>query len=593
MRHKFIIVLGLLAFLGLYTLAVAQEWRTHVVSRGENLTEIAKRYGVTVPELMNWNELDDDQLLVGQKLLLPAEEREWYTIRRGDNLSKIAERFNLTVTDLKRLNDLRGSRIHPGRKLRLRAADTDAVVYVVRRGDSLSRIAGRHGTSVSNLKRINDLSNDRIYVGQKLRLRAVARSVHVVERGDALWEIAQAYGLTVSRLKDLNGLTSDRIYPGQALELDGETAPAPAVYTVRRGDNLNEIARLHQMSLRELRELNGIRGSLIHPGQSLKVRPLLGAPTAAPAAQTTQAFDWKQLTVAISGVHRIDTGNGPYYYEGPRAKHQHSKTYKEESSISPLVSYRHARKLINRFDEVLAAMPPLSRRLDGWHFVLDPGHGGIDPGAIVAGKDAKGDRFFIVEDEIVYDLSLRIYALLKLHGAEVTLTLISPNHLLRGSAPVTSTFVHDRNEVFNSLSWNRRDKPSTWPKGGQTYLNARVDIARTAFKNVPKNRQVFLSFHADNDAPSGNVVTLFYYQSSRRTDKVSRDFARKLLPDMGAGARAKGRAFGVLRNNPTPYKLLVEMRNLAFDDHIWAVRYEQLRQRDAQKVVKALLDALS
>ncbi len=593
MRHKFIIVLGLLAFLGLYTLAVAQEWRTHVVSRGENLTEIAKRYGVTVPELMNWNELDDDQLLVGQKLLLPAEEREWYTIRRGDNLSKIAERFNLTVTDLKRLNDLRGSRIHPGRKLRLRAADTDAVVYVVRRGDSLSRIAGRHGTSVSNLKRINDLSNDRIYVGQKLRLRAVARSVHVVERGDALWEIAQAYGLTVSRLKDLNGLTSDRIYPGQALELDGETAPAPAVYTVRRGDNLNEIARLHQMSLRELRDLNGIRGSLIHPGQSLKVRPLLGAHTAAPTTQTTQAFNWEDLTVAISGVHRIDTGNGPYYYEGPRAEHQHSKTYKEESSISPLVSYRHARKLINRFDEVLAAMPPLSRRLDGWHFVLDPGHGGIDPGAIVAGKDAKGDRFFIVEDEVVYDLSLRIYALLKLHGAEVTLTLISPNHLLRGSTPVSSTFVHDRNEVFNSLSWNRRDKPSTWPKGGQKYLTARVDIAKTAFKNVPKNRQVFLSFHADNDAPSGNVVTLFYYQSSRRTDKVSRDFARKLLPDMGAGARAKGRAFGVLRNNPTPYKLLVEMRNLAFDDHIWAVRYEQLRQRDAQKVVKALLDALS
>jgi len=410
MHHKFIIALSLLAFLGLQTLAVADEWRTHVVSGGENLTEIANRYGVTVHELMNWNELDDDQLLVGQKLLLPDEEREWYTIRRGDTLSKIAERFNMSVTDLKRLNDLRGSRIYPGRKLRLRAADSDAVVYVVRRGDSLSRIAGRHGTSVFNLKRINDLSRDRIYVGQKLRLRAVARSVHVVERGDALWEIAQAYGLTVSRLKDLNGLTSDRIYPGQALELDGEAAPAPAVYTVRRGDNLNEIARLHQMSLRELRDLNGIRGSLIHPGQSLKVRPLLGAHTAAPDAQTAQAFDWEHLTVAISGVHRIDTGNGPYYYEGPRARHQHSKTYKEESSISPLVSYRHARKLINRFDEVLATMPPLSHRLDGWHFVLDPGHGGIDPGAIVAGKDAQGGRFFIVEDEVVYDLSLRIYA---------------------------------------------------------------------------------------------------------------------------------------------------------------------------------------
>ncbi len=593
MHHKLIIGLCLLGLCALPVNAPAQEWRTHVVARGENLTEIAERYGVTVRELMNWNELDDDRLLVGQNLLLPDHDREWHVVRRGDNLSKIAERFDVTVTQLKRLNHLRGSRIVPGQKLRLRAADGETAVTVVRRGDTLSRIAGRHGTSVSALKRINDLKNDRIFVGQKLRLREVDRSVHIVERGDALWEIAEAYGLTVARLKDLNGLTSDRIYPGQELELNGEATPASATYTVRRGDNLNEIARLHQMSLRELRDLNGIRGSLIHPGQSLHVRPLLGSGTVPSEVPTTQTFDWENLLVAVSGVHRLETGNGPYYYEGPRANHQHSKTYKEESSISPLVSYRHARKLLERFDAVLNTAEPLSNRLDGWHFVLDPGHGGIDPGAIVAGKDAQGDRFYIVEDEVVYDIALRVYVLLKLHGAKVTLTLISPNHLLRGNAPVSSTFVHDRNEVFNSLAWNRANKPATWPKGGQKYLNARIDIAKTAFKNAPGNRQVFLSFHADNDPPTGNAVTLFYYQSSRRTDTVSRDFARKLLPAMGAGARIKGRALGVLRHNPTRYKLLVEMRNLAFDDHIWAVRYEQLRQRDAQKVVKALLDALS
>ena len=62
---------------------------------------------------------------------------------------------------------------------------------------------------------------------------------------------------------------------------------------------------------------------------------------------------------------------------------------------------------------------------------------------------------------------------------------------------------------------------------------------------------------------------------------------------MGAGAKTRGRSLGVLRNNPATYKLLVEMRNLAFDDHIWAVRYEQLRRRDAEKVVQALLNGLA
>jgi hypothetical protein len=54
-----------------------------------------------------------------------------------------------------------------------------------------------------------------------------------------------------------------------------------------------------------------------------------------------------------------------------------------------------------------------------------------------------------------------------------------------------------------------------------------------------------------------------------------------------------GKNLGVLRRNPARYKLLVEMRNLAYKDHIWAIRYDKLRQRDAEKVVKSLLDGLT
>lgn len=614
--------------------ARSQEWQTHKVARGENLTLIANRYRVTVQELRDWNELRSDELAIGQKLRIPQQDLEWYVVKPGDNLTEIAGRHRLPVDFLRKLNGLRSSTIHPGQKLRLLPSPVDEAVHVVRRGDSLSRIAQRHGTTIQRLQGINDLKDDRIFVGQQLRLREASAAVHIVERGDALWEIAAAYGITLARLKELNGLVSDQIYPGQELRLDGDSTPKLASYTVARGDNLNEIARLHQMSLHELRGLNGIKGSLIRPGQKLKVRPLLGGSTVAgvqdkaggkPAGNAAgkaagkersgdgstgdgnaggeetdgrdlpafaEALDWAGLTITVPNVARLEPENGPYFFHQPRAPRQSSGSYCEESPLSPAACYRNACLLLDHFDRTLQASTPLSDRLKGWTIVLDPGHGGIDPGTIVSGTDASGEKYYVVEDEYCYDLALRIYALLRLHGASATMTVLSPNHLLRGNSPQTSTFVHDRNEVFNDPDWNRSTRQDTHPMGGQKYLDQRKAIARRALKDAAANRTLFLSFHADNDPESGNVFSLFYFQNRSGADTASRDFAGRMLPAMGAGARTRGRNFGVLRQNPARFKLLVEMRNLAFDEHVWAIRYEQLRQRDAEKVVKALLDAV-
>jgi LysM repeat protein len=582
------LLVAAVVLLGAAWSAWAQEWETHVVRRGENLTVIARRYDVEVQQLRDWNDLRSDELAIGQRLRIPQRDLEYYVVRSGDNLTEIARTHDVTVDLLRRWNGLRSDVLQPGQRLRVRPTPMDEAVHVVRAGDALSTIAQRHGLTVARLKAINGLTSDRIFTGQKLRLKEADASVHIVENGDALWEIARAYGIPLSRLKEINGLTSDRIYPGQELKLNGAAAAVRATYKVRKGDSLTGIARLHQMSLSELRELNNLRGSVIHPGDVLRVRPVPGTPRRiAPGG-----VDWSSVKVEVPGVPMVHGPNGPYYFAPPQAYQQKSRNYFEESRISPPVAYRQARQLWESFAAKVDRMGRLSNSLAGWHFVLDPGHGGIDPGTIVRAKDENGKTFYIVEDEYVHDIALRVYVLLRLHGADVTLTLLSPNHLLRQSEPVTSTFVHDRNEVFNSASWNKRNRPSTWPKGGQTYLNARIDVAKRAFAGVPANRQVFLSFHADNVPAFGEVVSLFYYQDRHRTDTSSRDFARKLLPAMGAGARATGKSLGVLRHNPARLKLLVEMRNLAYEDHIWAIRYEELRQRDAEKVVQALLEAL-
>jgi len=597
MTRKFtiwIVVLGLLA--PAWPGVRAQEWQTHVVRRGENLTVIADKYGATVQDIRDWNDLRSDELAIGQHLRIPEPDTEWYVVRRGDSLSEIAEAHDVSLSFLRSLNHLRGNTIYPGQRLRVRPSPRDEAVHVVQSGDSLSRIAERYGVTVAHLREINDLSGSTIYPGQKLRLREAAPSVHIVERGDALWEIAEAYGLSLSHLKEINGLTSDRIYPGQELRLNGATAPRIATYVVKPGDNLNEIARLHQMSLRELRQLNGISGSLIQPGQKLKVRPLLGgAPVpgdAGTALGNLADLDLDSLLPRVPGVARLQTGNGPYYYQAPHAKAQKSRGYFEKATISPAQCYRHGRELIDRFDAELDKQPPLSRRLAGWTIVLDPGHGGIDPGTIVSAKDAAGKRYYVVEDEYVYDLALRVYALLRLHGADVTMTLLSPDHLLRRNTTQAQTFVHERNEVFNDKAWNRRNREDTHPMGRQKYLDERKTIAKRAYRGKDQRRTIFLSFHADNDPESGGVFTLFHFQNRHGTDTVSRAFARGMLPAMGAGARTRGRNLGVLRGNPARYKLLVEMRNLAFADHIWAIRYDEIRQRDAEKVVKALLETV-
>ena len=269
---------------------------------------------------------------------------EWKThkVKRGESLTSLAREHKTTVNNLRQWNGLNGDRILIGQVIKVGQIASDDAVYVVVRGDYLARIAKRKGTTIKRLMQINALQSDRIYVGQKLRLREAATTVHIVERGDALWEIARAYGMTVKEIKRINNLKSDRILIGQELRLSNQAAAMTAIYLVQRGDNLTEIARLHQMSLRELRQLNTMRSSVIHPGQKLKVRPTPGTVAKAQAKPSAgqPAIDWDRLNIKVSGVQRLNPGNGPYYYEKPRAATQRNRTYLEESSINPLVCER-------------------------------------------------------------------------------------------------------------------------------------------------------------------------------------------------------------------------------------------------------------
>ena len=164
--------------------------------------------------------------------------------------------------------------------------------HVVRRGESLERIARRYGVTVEGLRRANGLGSSLIHPGQSLRVPgaewpsaggpggsvetppAHAATVHVVRRGDSLERIARRYGATVEGLLRANGLGSSLIHPGQSLRVPGArpaATDAVTLHVVRRGDTLERIARLYGATIGALRRANGLSSSLIHPGQSLRI----------------------------------------------------------------------------------------------------------------------------------------------------------------------------------------------------------------------------------------------------------------------------------------------------------------------------------
>jgi LysM repeat protein len=88
-------------------------------------------------------------------------------------------------------------------------------------------IGGRHGVTIEELKRLNQLNGDLIFPGRVLTLpaRTTGFNRYVVRTGDSLFFIARFYGVTVAALKSANALQSDMLFPGQSLVIPVKTRP--------------------------------------------------------------------------------------------------------------------------------------------------------------------------------------------------------------------------------------------------------------------------------------------------------------------------------------------------------------------------------
>lgn len=215
---------------------------TYTVKKGDSLYSIAKQYNSTVDAIKRYNNLTSNNLSIGQKLKLPCYMKDndnttmpnfvMYTVKAGDSLYSIAQQYNTTVDKIKSDNKLASNNLSIGQVLMIADKTTDAtveecfgedevleedyVIYVVKPGDNLYSIARKYDTTVSELKRLNNLTSNNLSVGQELKIPN-KRRIYVVKRGDSLYSIANMFNTTVSAIKSKNNLTTNNLSIGQEL----------------------------------------------------------------------------------------------------------------------------------------------------------------------------------------------------------------------------------------------------------------------------------------------------------------------------------------------------------------------------------------
>ncbi|MCJ0537848.1 LysM peptidoglycan-binding domain-containing protein [Enterococcus cecorum] len=190
---------------------------SYTVKAGDSLWAIATKHGLSVSQLKSLNQLSSDMIYPGQKLTVkggntasvststvttttvkPALTQvsnqtvtatdKTYKVVSGDSVWKIAHQFGISMDTLRSLNHIKNDFIYPGQVLKVQASTTtttpasqgassvattssDAATYRVKSGDSLWSIAKKHGLSLAQLKALNHLTSDLIFVNQTLKVK--------------------------------------------------------------------------------------------------------------------------------------------------------------------------------------------------------------------------------------------------------------------------------------------------------------------------------------------------------------------------------------------------------------------------------------
>lgn len=314
------------------------KWVNHKIRRGESLSEIAYRYGVKTSQVREWNNISGNKIIAGKTLKIftgkvdpqlasndnsNSGKTTYYKIKRGDSISEIAEKFRVSPQDIKRWNNISGNKIIAGKTLVINGGDdvksigdnnssvnSGMIRYTVKKYDTVSEIAEKFKVSSRDIRKWNDMSTNKIKIGQSLKIysgvdagtvlasdsgnenKSAAETfrnkedskmiTHVVKKNETLGHIAERYHIRASDIRDWNNISGSRIVVGQELTIypgtssdnsgNSEVASSDGKYhTVKSGESLWTIARDYNTDISSLKSLNNLDGNKIKIGMKLKV----------------------------------------------------------------------------------------------------------------------------------------------------------------------------------------------------------------------------------------------------------------------------------------------------------------------------------
>lgn len=206
----------------------------------------------------------------------PLNMEGYYIVKNGDSLWSIASKNDTTVDNIKRLNNLTNNNLYIGQILKLNNEENednlkDKNIYTVQKGDSLWLIANKNGVSVDDIKNANNLTSNTLQIGQILIIPGKKTSTkeitYVVKKGDSLWLIANKFDTTVEKIKSVNNLTNNTLQIGQILTIPSSTEFF--TYTVKKGDNLWLIAKNYNTTVDNIKKLNNLTSNTLQINQKL------------------------------------------------------------------------------------------------------------------------------------------------------------------------------------------------------------------------------------------------------------------------------------------------------------------------------------